>query len=179
MRLLLAVLSVAFATPAAAEVVKAEPGGFEIATTITIDAPAQVVWDTLRAPARWWSKDHTWSGDAANLYLDPQATGCFCEKLPGSTRGSVEHAHVIFAQPLKLLRLRGALGPLQEEAVIGTLTFELTPEGSGASKVALRYVVGGYVRGGAEAMAPVVDRVLTEQLEGLKAAALAPPPTAG
>jgi uncharacterized protein YndB with AHSA1/START domain len=165
------------AAPAAAEVVAATPAGFEVTETATIAATPDQVWPVLVAPQRWWSKDHTYSGDAANLYLDTQATGCFCEKLAG--KGSVEHARIVYIHPPSTLRLRGALGPLQQEAVVGTLTITLAPDGDSGTKVMFDYVVGGYVRAGAGSLAPVVDTVLGQQLAGFKAAVEAPAPPAG
>ena len=160
--------------PAAADVVKTESSGFVVEKTVTIDAAPDAVWETLRAPQRWWSKEHTWSGDSANLYIDSQATGCFCEKLPG--RGSVQHARLIFVDKGKLLRMEGAFGPLQGEAIIATLTFELSPEGDKATKVKMTYVAGGYSPTGFDKLASAVDSVLSAQLDGLKAAAEGPPP---
>lgn len=157
------------AAPAAAEVVSSSPTTIDIHDTMTIDAPIQQVWDTLRAPQRWWSKEHTYSDNAANLYLDTQATGCFCERLPDH-KGSVEHARIVYVEAPRMMRLTGALGPLQAEAVVGTLTFKLDPEGSNATKVTLDYVVSGYVRVGADKIAPKVDEVLGLQLAGLKKA---------
>lgn len=156
------------AAPGAAEVTAATPAGFEVKETATIAAPPDQVWPVLVAPQRWWNKDHTYSGDAANLYLDHQATGCFCEKLAG--HGSVEHARIVYIEPPKALRLRGALGPLQGEAVVGTLTIELGADGDSGTKVTFDYVVGCYVRAGADSLAPAVDTVLGQQLAGLKAA---------
>jgi len=177
MRILMVATIVALglaASPASADIVAADASGFDLSMTVTIDKPTADVWDMLRSPQKWWSKDHTYSDDSANLYLDPQATGCFCEKLPG--KGSVEHAHVVYAQPPRVLRMVGGLGPLQAEAVSGVLTFKLDPEGGAATKVTLSYVVSGRVRSGAEAMAVTVDRVLALQLAGLKAAAEAAAP---
>jgi len=162
------------AAPATADVVKAEASGFVVEKTVTINATADAVWETLRAPQRWWSKEHTWSGDAANLYIDSQATGCFCEKLPG--RGSVEHARLIYVDKGKAMRMTGAFGPLQGEAIVATLTFELSPAGDNATKVKMSYVAGGYSPTGFEKLAPAVDSVLGAQLDGLKAAAEGPPP---
>jgi uncharacterized protein YndB with AHSA1/START domain len=162
------------APPVAADVVDSSPAGFTVSRTVTINASTGVVWETLRAPQRWWAKEHTWSGDSANLYIDSQATGCFCEKLPG--RGSVAHARLIYVDKGKLLRMEGAFGPLQAIAVAGVMTFELTPEGDNATKVTMTYTVGGYVAGGLDKFAGPVDGVLGAQLDGLKAAAEAPPP---
>ena len=139
------------ATPAGAKVIDQSEIGFTVAHTAQVAATPEDVWKMLRSPDKWWSKDHSWSGDAANFWLDSQAGGCFCEKLPdagsgsGSGLGSVQHARIIFARPNQMLRLSGAFGPLQGEAVTGTLTIQIkeTPTGS-----ALRfdYVVGGYMR---------------------------------
>lgn len=169
-----ALLACAVTAPATADVVKAEATGFVVEKIVTIDATADTVWETLRAPQRWWSKEHTWSGDSANLYIDSQATGCFCEKLPG--KGSVQHARLIFVDKGKVLRMEGAFGPLQGEAIVATLTFELSPDGDKATKVKMTYVAGGYSPTGFEKLAPLVDGVLSTQLDGLKTAAEAPPP---
>ncbi len=160
--------------PVRADVLSATAGSFEIKRQVTIDAPIKQVWDTLRAPSRWWSKEHTYSGDSANLYLDSQATGCFCEKIPG--KGSVEHAHILYVEAPRMIRLSGALGPLQADAVTGTLSFRLDPEGDNATRVTVVYIVGGFMREGGEALAPKVDDVLGIQLDGLKAAAEVAPP---
>jgi uncharacterized protein YndB with AHSA1/START domain len=159
---------------APAEVTQSSAAGFEISQTVTANAPIAQVWETLRAPQRWWDKEHTYSGDSANLYLDSQATGCFCERLPG--KGSIEHAHIVYIQPPRMMRLTGGLGPLQAEAVNATLTFKLDPEGTNATRITMTYVVGGYVRAGADTLAPKVDEVLATQMVNLKAAAEAPPP---
>ena len=75
---------------------------------------------------------------------------------------------VIFAQPGKVLRMQGALGPLQSEAVIGTLTVAMEPtkEGQG-TKLSFSYVVGGYMRYKVAEIAPAVDKVLGEQFKSL------------
>ncbi len=164
------------ATPVTAEVVDSSAAGFAVARTVTIAVSADSVWETLRAPQRWWAKEHTWSGDSANLYIDSQATGCFCEKLPG--KGSVAHARLIYVDKPHILRMEGAFGPLQAFPVTGVMTFELAPDGDKATKVKLTYTVGGYMPGGMEKMAAPVDGVLGEQLDSLKAAAEASPPPA-
>lgn len=156
------------ATPALAEVVKATPAGFELKHVVTVAAPPDRVWAVLVEPARWWSKDHTYSGDAANLSLLARAGGCYCELLPDG--GSVEHMRVVYVQPEKALRLVGGLGPLQAEGVQGAMTFALAAEGAG-TRVTVSYVVGGYFRGGGEALAAPVDTVLKQQVAGLKSAA--------
>ncbi len=169
-----ALLIAASAVPAQAEVVAQSDAGFVIKQSVEVSADQQAVWKALIAPAKWWSSEHTWSHDAANLYLDAQATGCFCEKLPRPADapadqriGSAEHMHVIFADPQRgLLRMSGALGPLQGEALNGTLTIELKKTETG-TRIELEYVVGGYMRMKTEEIAPAVDGVLGQQLAGL------------
>ena len=55
--------------------------GFVVKLSADTNASPADTWRMLIAPAKWWSSDHTWSRDAANLYLDAQASVCFCEKL--------------------------------------------------------------------------------------------------
>lgn len=162
------IAALAFAPAAAAKIVDQSEAGFTVAHTAQVAATPADVWKMLRMPQNWWSKEHSWSGDGANFWLDSQAGGCFCEKLPdtGSGVGSVQHARILFSKPGQLLRLSGAFGPLQGEALTGTLTIQIkaTPTGS-----ALRfdYVVGGYMRFKVGDIAPAVDKVIGEQLVGL------------
>lgn len=166
---------------ARADVVAQSDAGFVIRLEADSPASPSAAWQGMVAPGRWWSDTHTYSGKAANMYLDAQATGCFCEKLPvpenappGQRMGSVEHMHVINADPVRgVLRLSGGLGPLQGEAIIGTWTVAFRPQGDG-TRIIWEYVVGGYMRLKPEAVAPMVDKVMGEQL-GLLAAYLAPP----
>ena len=178
-----AALAAATAQPANAKVIDQSEIGFTVAHTAQVAATPDDVWKMLRMPQKWWSKEHSWSGDAANFWLDSQAGGCFCEKLPGTGPdnnvglGSVQHARIIFSKPNELLRLSGAFGPLQGEALTGTLTIQIkeTPTGSA---IRFDYVVGGYMRFKTADIAPAVDKVIGEQLIGLaKALGGSLPPT--
>lgn len=162
------------AQPAAAEVVAQSDAGFVTRAAVTVEADPAAAWLALVAPNQWWSDEHTYSGKAANMYIDPQATGCFCEKLPptkdapaGARAGSIEHMHVIYAAPARVLRMSGGLGPLQSEAVEGTLTITLKPV-DGGTRILWEYVVGGYMRQKVAELAPLVDKVLLEQLLRLR-----------
>lgn len=168
-----------FALPVQAKVIDQGDAGFTVAHTVQVAASPDDVWTMLRMPQKWWSKEHSWSGDAENFWLDSQAGGCFCEKLPdeGHGMGSVQHARIIFAKPGETMRLSGGFGPLQGEAATGTLTIQIkkTPTGSA---IRFDYVVGGYMRFKIADIAAGVDKVLGEQLAGLAAAlggALPPP----
>jgi uncharacterized protein YndB with AHSA1/START domain len=168
--------------PLAAKVTESTESGFVVAHTARVAASPDDVWKMLRSPDKWWSKAHSWSGNAANLWMDTQAGGCFCEKLPhdDGSFGSVQHARILYADAGKMLRLSGAFGPLQSEAVTGTLTIVIKPNDKG-SLILFEYVVGGYARFPLKSVAPAVDAVLGEQLGGLAKAlggALPPPETA-
>lgn len=163
----LGLVLLAVAAPLSAEVKSVGDAGFAVERTVTVDASPERAFAALVQPAMWWSSAHTWSGDAKNLSLDLRAGGCFCEVLP-KVRGGVEHARVVYFAPGKMLRLSGALGPLQGEAAAGTLTFTIKPDG-GKSVITLSYVVGGYLRQGPRNLAAPVDGVLGEQLTRLAA----------
>ena len=165
-------LGLAAAQPAArAEVTSQSDAGFVIKLAADTPASKEDAWKALIAPGKWWSSDHTYSGNAANLYIDAQATGCFCEKLPrpadapeGQRMGSVEHMHVVYADPQRgVLRMVGGLGPLQGEAVHGVLTITLKPTDAG-TRIEWEYVVGGFWQAKPDQLGPLVDQVMGEQL---------------
>ena len=148
---------------ARAEVTDKSAAGFEVVETATVAAAPGKVWDALMHPARWWSSQHTFSGDAKNLSFDP--SGCFCEQLK---KGAVRHMMVVYADGATQLRMAGALGPLQLTGADGHLGIVLKPAGAG-TEVTMTYDVGGYAKGGlAEVYAGPVDKVLGEQLARLK-----------
>jgi hypothetical protein len=148
-----------------AETTNVTAQGFEVHTTVHVKAPTDKAFAALIVPARWWDSAHTFSHDAANLTLEPQAGGCWCEKLPNG--GSVEHLHVLYVAPGAALRLRGALGPFQGMALDGVMTFVLKPV-DGGSDITVTYLLGGYSKDGFESAAKAVDQVMSEQLAHLK-----------
>lgn len=172
-----------WANVARAEVRASGEAGFVIRLSEQAAAEPLQVWDALVEPQGWWSADHTYSGDPAMLTLDARAGGCFCEALPargegGKARaGSIEHLRVVYANPGRILRLVGALGPLQPEAVNGTLSVVLKPRVTG-TEIIWEYVVAGYSRQKLQDLAPIVDRVLGEQVRRLAALFPAAPPPA-
>ena len=163
------------ASPAYAEVKTSSDTGFNIIHIATVQGSTDEIWKRLVAPKDWWNKSHSWSGSTDGFYIDAQANGCFCElfqeKGPDGklkTVGSVEHMRVIFSQPGKVLRMQGGLGPLQSEAVTGTLTVAMEPSKDGLeTKISLSYVVGGYMRYKVSEIAPSVDNVLGDQFRRL------------
>jgi uncharacterized protein YndB with AHSA1/START domain len=160
---------VALAAPAAGDVVDSSASGFTVKTSLQVSAPADRVYRALIDVGAWWGSDHTYSGDAKNMSIAPVPGGCFCEKLPNG--GGVEHGRVVNVVPGGLLRLIGALGPLQELGVTGSMTWQIAgAQGSArGSTVTMTYVVGGYAPGGLEKLAPLVDQVLAQQVQHLKA----------
>jgi uncharacterized protein YndB with AHSA1/START domain len=158
-----ALLFAAFATPARAEVKQATSDTLLLEFSQHLSVKPSKVYDTLPRVQQWWSSQHTYSGNAANLSLLAEAGGCFCEHWKD---GSVEHGTVIAAMRNRLLRLRAALGPLQAKAVTGILTFQIKPDGSGAM-LNTEYRVVGAAESGLDQMAPMVDKVLSEQLARL------------
>lgn len=168
-------------SPASARVAALSDVGFALQDSFDIgSSDAMALYALIATPARWWSAGHSHSGDAKNLTIDARAGGCFCETLPardGRPAGSVEHGRVIHAAPGEKLRLSAALGPLQADALVGTLDFTIAPAPAGGGlRVTMTYVVGGYARMPMAQLAPMVDAVLTEQVRNLQRAAEAKRP---
>ncbi|HEY8539230.1 MAG TPA: hypothetical protein VIL28_10210 [Steroidobacteraceae bacterium] len=163
--LLLTVVGFGVALHARAEIVNAGPNGFNIRHVVEVPNVAPpVVWAALADVSKWWDPDHTYSGDARNLSLEPVVRGCFCEKL--SLYAGIEHAEVVYAQPAKTLRLIGALGPLQDFGVTGSLTWQIEAAGGG-SRITMTYNVGGFADRPLSDWAPIVDEVLVTQAKRL------------
>jgi uncharacterized protein YndB with AHSA1/START domain len=161
--LVLAAVAV-LASPAGAAVDIAT-SGFLVRHELLIAAPVARVYEALTGQVgSWWHEQHTYSGDSKNLTIDARPGGCFCERL---ANGGVEHLRVVLVRKDQMIRMAGALGPLQASGVAGSLTWRLSPVDSG-TRLDLAYSVGGFMPGGFEAIAPAVERVLGEQAERLK-----------
>jgi hypothetical protein len=163
------------AQPARAEVIAASANGFIVRVVSEVAASPADAWRTMISPAQWWSSEHTFSGDAANLTLDPVVGGCFCETMPrpadapsSQRAGGVQHMRIVYIEPPRAMRLVGALGPLQSEALVGTMTMTIKPTDKG-SRILWEYVVGGYMRYKVEEISPAVDRMLASQMTSLAA----------
>lgn len=151
--------------PASATVLGAGPSGFQIQEVTRIAAPPAKVWDAILHPGGWWNAEHSYSHDSSNMTIEPRAGGCWCEKWGGN---SVEHMRVVMVMPPAMLRLRGALGPLQAMGVEGALTWTLRGAVDGGTEVTLDYGVGGYAARPFPGLAQAVDGVLTEQVNRLQ-----------
>jgi uncharacterized protein YndB with AHSA1/START domain len=167
LRVVIALALAAAPLPAAAEVAASSEAGFASHNEVLVTPGPQVAWDALVTPAEWWNGEHTYSGEPANLSIELVPGGCFCERVPESG-GAIEHMRVVNLAPGSTLRMTGALGPLQSEAVTGVLTMTLTPDGE-KTRIAWDYVVGGYARMPLAELAPLVDQVIGEQLLRLAA----------
>jgi hypothetical protein len=160
----LALFTLTISTAVHAEVTRSSDVGFTISQTVNVPMPPPAAWSALSEVGRWWDSEHTYSGDARNMRLEPFVGGCFCEKL-GMYAG-VLHMTVIYAQPPKTLRLSGALGPLQEFAVSGTMTWTIEAAGGG-SRITMSYTAGGYADRPLSEWAPLVDSVMSVQVQRL------------
>lgn len=161
------VLAAVAATGARAEVTDAAAGGFTSTNRLTAAATPMEVWNALtRDFGQWWDPAHSFFGDPGNFRVSAAVGGAWVEDA-GDGRW-VRHMDVVSVEPGKVLRMRGALGPLQAMAVTGALTFSLESAAAG-TVITLTYAVGGYSPGGLDALAPVVDGVLGEQMARLEA----------
>lgn len=155
------------AAQANGDVLDAAPGGFTISYQTEISAARIDVYNAaVDNIGDWWSDDHTYTGNAGNMYLEAKTQGCFCEKLGDS--GGVVHLIVTFVDPGEMMRLTGGLGPLGLMGVNGNMTWEFT-DGEEGTIVTLNYGLGGYMAGGLDSIAEAVDGVLVEQMTSLKA----------
>ena len=152
-----------FATGVSAEVRARTDNGFTLSYERPVRAGPDTVLETVAMPSGWWSSDHTYSGDAANIRLDMIPGGCWCEALPG---GGVKHAEVVMVWPgRRMVRFDAPFGPLQgmgADAVL-TMTWSDPPDG-GERVLRWTFVVNGP---GTGAMADVIDGVMTEQFRRL------------
>ncbi len=149
------------------EVVESSETSFTVRNTFQVSATTKKVFEVLVDDVdQWWDAEHTWSGESKRLSIEAKAGGCFCEELEDG--GSVQHLEVIYVDKGKILRMRGGLGPLQEMAVAGVLTFLLTDTGAG-TEIVLEYRVSGHGSEGLDSLAPDIDSVLKTQLARLGA----------
>lgn len=176
------------AVPAAAEVTRTTDNSFVSRNEVVVTASPKEVWLALISPSTWWQSAHTWSGDAKNLTLMPQAGGCFCETIPEvdepgrfTLQGSVEHMRVVQAYPEAALRMVGSLGPLQSEPVTGVLTIVISKVPKG-TRIVFEYNVGGAMRYEVPVISKAVDGVMAAQIASLAkplgVVPMPPPPAA-
>lgn len=149
------------ATTASAEVVSTNETGFTSRSVVVLEEATRAeAFAALGRWAEWWSPDHTYSGDNANLSLTIEPGGCLCEVWDG---GRIEHARVLLVIPEQgMLRMNAPFGPLQSLPVTAILTHTIRERDEGGVEVIQTLVVGGDAS--AVAMAPGVDAVMSEGL---------------
>lgn len=160
-RMVMALLLGVLASPAAAEVESVDANGFVVAISREAQLPPHQLWAQLQNPAAWWSDAHTWSGDADNMRMDARVGGCWCERVG---EGEVEHGRIIRIDAGRAIIMAADLGPLSGAAVSARLRWSVD-----SSRVTMRYAVFGRLPMPADQLAPLVDQVLTQQLERLAA----------
>lgn len=163
-RLVFGLALASVALPASAAVLSADAASFVVTQSYETKADAATAFASLIEPKRWWSSQHSWSGDANNLSLDARAGGCWCERWNG---GEAEHARVIFIAKDKQLRVSGAFGPMQAMALNAVLDVQLTPTAAG-TRIDMSYTVNGSTMSKLDRLAPAVDGVLAEQFGRLQ-----------
>ena len=163
MRLILLFLIV-FSITVSAEVKHKDSAGFIVSGEIEVSGDATKVWKQLLRIDQWWEDSHSFSGKAANLYLDIANEKCFCEKWNDNW---TRHLAVVHVQPKLLLVLEGGLGPLQAEGLLGALTIKLEQKMM-TTQLSWHYKVHGYAANGIDSWAAPVDGVLKKQFDNLR-----------
>jgi hypothetical protein len=148
--------------PAVAEVVSADPHGFEVLETVNLVVPINQAYAAFGRLGNWWNSDHSYSGDARNIRLALQPGGCMCESNPKG--GGVEHMRVAVVMPNERIVMTGSLGPLLYEAASGVMDVKFD-KNAGGTKVTLNYRAAGFANANADKMAPLVDSVLADQMK--------------
>jgi uncharacterized protein YndB with AHSA1/START domain len=150
------------AAPASSAVLSASENGFEVQHSVNLVVPQADAYAAFGQIAGWWDKEHSYSGDAARLSLQLRPGGCFCETLDQG--GGIEHMRVTYLQPGERIVMTGSLGPMLYEATSGVMDVKFERI-AGGTRVTMNYRVAGFAKGGAAAMAPVVDGVLGTQMK--------------
>jgi len=174
MRLGILIPALLIATPASAAVLNADDHGFEIQQSVNLVVPQPEAYAAFARIGLWWNSEHSYSGDARRMTLQLRSGGCFCESLDNG--GGIEHMRVTFVQPGERVVLTGSLGPLLYEATTGVMDVKVERI-AGGSRVTMNYRAAGFAKGGAAAMAPLVDQVLGDQLKRYRVYAAAAPKT--
>jgi uncharacterized protein YndB with AHSA1/START domain len=153
-------------TSAVAKVDRHGPTGFVVSLEVSVNAPPDQTYAAFLRIGQWWSKAHSFSGDAANMTIDVKAGGCWCEALPNG--GFVKHMELASAMPPNSLVFKGGLGPMHFMAASGSMVVKFTKAATG-TKTTLQYSVAGDDAGAFEKLSAAVDGVLAEQLNNYAA----------
>jgi hypothetical protein len=162
MRLMLLGLSALIVTPASAEVLSADPHGFEISQSVNLVIPQPKAFVAFGQVGQWWNKEHTYSGDSLRMVLQMRPGGCLCESFADG--GGIEHMRVTYVQPGEQIVLTGSLGPLLYQATTGVMDVKVERI-AGGSRVTMNYRVAGFAKGNGLELAPQVDQMLGDQMK--------------
>lgn len=166
--------AIALAAPApraAAETANVTPAGFDITIRRALKTPPAQAWPAIGRIGQWWSSAHTWSGNAANMTMELNAGGCFCERWSDAQGGpqSVEHGRVVAVRRSDteaLVRLQASLGPFQERPGAGVLSF-VVAAAEGGSTLTVSYRFRGGADAGLDKVAGGVEKVIEQQADRL------------
>ncbi|MEL7545024.1 MAG: hypothetical protein AAGJ84_00110 [Pseudomonadota bacterium] len=161
--LVLAAVAFAGADSATPDIVSSGSDHYILRHEASSELPPAVLWDRFVDVSAWWHPDHTYSGDADNLKLDPVAGGAWREDWQN---GSVIHGEVLYASPPHIMRLEAPFGPLQGMAVNVVWSISIQPSDTG-SLVMFDEIATGASASGLEQLAPAVDGVKQEALDRL------------
>ncbi len=151
--------------PAGAEVLSSGPNGFNLQLETTVNVNTTKAYQQFLDVAQWWDAAHTYYGKSENLSIDAVAGGCFCEV---SGDRQVLHMTITFVEPGKEVRMVGGLGPLQMLGVHGGMSWKFEQAEDNKTKITHRYQVTGYVEGGLDKFASIVNEVQAGQLAQLR-----------
>ena len=167
MKTLLKLISTGLLTVATAhaEIVESSDSHYVLKHEATSALAPDALWQRLIEPAAWWHPDHTYSGDAGNLTLDPRAGGLWREAWES---GSVVHGSVLFVEDGKSIRLFAPFGPLQGLGVYTVWMITLSADGAG-TKVVFDEISSGAPSADLDELAKAVDYVKTEAITRLTA----------
>ena len=162
------------ATPAAAEVLGASPNGFEIRESVQLVIPPDQAFDAFEQVGSWWNPAHTYSGKAANMRVALSLGACLCERFEDRRRDRA------FAR--RLCRAEQARDPdrvARAAAVRGDVGRHGSDRRADRRRVARNDELsrGGFYKGGADKLAPLVDQVLADQMKRYRVYATARPRT--
>ncbi len=160
-----AVVLMTMAERVTAEVLETSEQGFYLEVSRTAQVEPAVAYEQFIRIHEWWNASHTWFGQAANLSIEARAGGCFCERA-----GDRSHLHMLVSHvdPGVQVNLLGGLGPLQGMGLQGFMAWKFEPVADGGTRILHSYRVSGYTPADLAKIAPVVDQVLTEQVQRLQ-----------
>ncbi|SEL45647.1 hypothetical protein SAMN05216262_11157 [Colwellia chukchiensis] len=148
-----------------ATVITSNEQSFTINIDIVVNADKMQAYQKFLNIGQWWSAEHTWFGKAENLSIDARVGGCFCER---AGEKQAMHMRVSYLAPGQEIKMLGGLGPLQMMAVNGAMSWKFEQINAKQTKITFYYHVVGYLDGGLNKLAPIVDKVQQLQLTRLR-----------